>query len=182
MYWSHWGTGYSNSTQGWNGFLGPIRAEQRLFPAVKPILISHSTASALPAPSKWVFSQFVLQPVQCKCLFTCLWPKEEKVITGAGQHMQSLAKVFHHYCNICHLFLLPALMYICHLFCFSIVLDIDLVHPVQFQDTIIFLDLYKRKVLLSDWAILLCSLHELASLGKIWRSWTFLISLWMWAE
>lgn len=56
--------------------------------------------------------------------------------------MQSLAKVFHHYCNFCHLFLLPALMYICHLFCFSIVLDIDLVHPVQFQDTIIFLDLY----------------------------------------
>lgn len=76
--------------------------------------------------------------------------------------MQSLAKVFHHYCNFCHLFLLPALMYICHLFCFSIVLDIDLVHPVQFQDTIIFLDLYERKVLLSDWAILLCLLHELA--------------------
>lgn len=82
--------------------------------------------------------------------------------------------------------LLPALMYIFHVFPFSIVLDIYLgIHQflqtmeiftfVQFQEMTNFLNLFKKKILIPDLAILLGSLHELASLAKIQRSWTFSI-------
>lgn len=93
---------------------------------MKPTLISRGTAPVLTAPSEY-FHSLSCSPYSVKVCLHIYGQKKRRLLLVLVSISDPLEKVFHHDCNFCHLFLLlPAMMYICHVFCFSIVLDIYL--------------------------------------------------------